>query len=64
MSALRLYKEEVRGSCVWILVDKVKWQINIIQESLVELGINVSKMKSCPLKLKNVVTKLKATNTF
>ena len=64
MSALRLYKEEVRGSCVWILVDKVKWQINIIQESLVELGTNVSKMKSCPLKLKNVVTKLKATNTF
>ena len=64
MSALRLYKEEVGGSCLWILVDKVKWQINIIQESLVELGINVSKMKSCPLNFNNVVTKFKATNRF
>ena len=64
MSALRLYKEEVAGSCLWSLVDKVKWQINIIQESLVELGINISKMKSCPLKFNDVVTKFKATNRF
>ena len=64
MSALRLYKEEVRGSCVWILVEKIKWQINIIQEGLVELGQRFQNEICSPLKFNIVVTKFKATNTL
>ena len=63
--ALRLYKEGVTGFCVWILVDKVKCQINIIYSRKSSHARHEHfENEIFPLKFNNVVTKFKATNTF